>query len=123
MEGGRFLEGLLTKRTDHSVQVKVPAVKCRYERCNSTKCEEDRPEVSTAKAKRIHAADAETFIAEGNGDKLGVATHASTDRAGAATDQGTTRENNDDIRTNKIRRGQPPLIQDKFLRIRVLTRK
>ena len=68
MEGGRLLEELLTKRTDHSVQVKVPAVKCRYERCNSTKCEEDHPEVSTAKAKRIHAADAETMMAESRGE-------------------------------------------------------
>ena len=74
MEGGRLPEELLTKRTDHSVQVNVPAVKCRYERRNSTKREEDHPEVSTAKAKRIHAADVETFIAEGNGDKLGVTT-------------------------------------------------
>ena len=32
------------------------------------------PEVSTAKAKRIHAADAETMMAEGNGDKLVQAT-------------------------------------------------
>ena len=34
----------------------------------------DHPEVSTAKAKRIHAADAETMMAEGNGDKLVQAT-------------------------------------------------
>ena len=90
MESRRLLEGLLTKRTDRSIQVKVHAVKCRYEPCNSTKCEADHPEVSTAKAKRIHAADVETIMAASNGDKLGVATHASTDRAGAATDQRTT---------------------------------
>ena len=73
---GTLTGGLLTKRTDHSVQVKVYAVKCRYERCNSTKCEADHPEVSTAKAKKKHAADVETIMAEGNGDKLGVATRA-----------------------------------------------